>query len=627
MFGRFGLSAAAIVIVAASVEVHGSPDSEHPATPHGPLAFTDTYYSHETVQIQMRDGVMLRTQIFRPRAIDTELPILLLRSPYGIGSEGADEPARWRVLAEDGYIIAVQEVRGTGESGGKFRMNPPRAKPGEGASVDESTDAYDTVDWLVLNVAGNNGLVGAVGCSYSGYAAVMAALSGHPSVAAVSPQAAMADLFRGDDFYWNGIPILGQAPFYATRMDHRRTLDARPDMSDAYEWYLQAGALKDVQQRAFVVPSPTWQQILSNYELNEFWAPRVLAREAVNLRIPALHVMGWYDGEDFPGPIRLFEAMDNLDQSPSNRAIIGPWNHCMWNEAPPGNSLGPLQFGTDTADKFKELEARFFAHHLKGEGDLTDVPDVLMFETGEFAWRSFQRLPHADNKTEDQTLFLMRSGQLSRRPDATGSSDVYRSDPMKPVPYARRPIGFFAGRDLVPEDGKSRSLFLLEDQRFVHGRPDVLTWVSEPLEADTVLAGQAVLSLFAETSATDMDWIVQLIDVYPDNFDPVFSGYRLPVSRGAIRGSLHDDLSKAKAIEPGKIIEYTIPLELRLHRFKEGHRILVQLQNTYFPYLARNPQKFVSPTEATVADFEIATNEIHYGETMPSRITLPVLEF
>ena len=600
--------------------------------PHGPLSYTERFYSSETVDIKMRDGVNLVTEIIRPKKDMGPLPVFMVRTPYGASNydfwgEYAG-PERMRYLAEEGYIFVLQETRGTERSGGVFELNPPRKSATNPNAVDEATDTYDTLEWFAKNLKGYNGNVGVAGCSYPGYAAVMAGLSGHPSMKAVSPQAAMADLYRGDDFYWNGIPLLASMPMFLTRMETRGKAKPRYDKSDAYDWYRHVGALKDFHDAAFQKPGRLWEEILPTDRLTEYWESRVLANEAENLKVPSLHVFGWYDGEDFPGPYRLFQAVDELDDKEMHRAIIGPWNHCMWDGAGPGDSLGPLKFYSATAEKFKRVEADFFAFHLKGKGSIQNMPQVQVFETGSGGrWLGLRRWPAKPNPAT-KTLFLDQNEYLSADQPNSSTFEDYVSDPNKPVPYARRPIGFFGGPDLVPGDGKERSLFLLEDQRFVHGRPDVLIWVSEPLEHPLVLDGQPVFEFFAETTGTDVDWIVQLVDVYPDDYDPHLSGYRRPVTRGALRASLRKSLKAAPvALVPGQVEEYSIPLEARRHKFAKGHRILISLQSTYFPYLARNPQKLIAPEKATVDDFTKVENRIYQGGSKASRIVLPFSDY
>ncbi|MEO0412835.1 MAG: CocE/NonD family hydrolase [Pseudomonadota bacterium] len=592
--------------------------------PKGSFAFSNRFYSAQTVQIEMRDGVQLHTEIRRPRAQMGPLPFFVIRTPYGADSVGyGDLETRLKLLAEEGYIFVFQETRGTGQSEGDFELNAPFRSKTDPQAIDEATDAFDTFNWLTKSVPDNNGKVGVAGCSYPGYAAVLSALSKHPAVSAVSPQAAMSDLFRGDDFFWNGIPIAAQTPFFIPYMENNTEIDAQFDSSDAYEWHLQAGALKDKQPKTFRQPSPIWSELIKTDRLSPYWEQRVLADHADSIEVPTLHVMGWFDAEDFPGPIRLFQAADKLDTSGNQRVIIGPWTHCMWFQPGPGDEIGPYKHGVATIDQFKQTEARFFAYHLKNKGDLNDMPQAQIFETGEGGgWRSLETFPSKD--VSQRSFYLGARRQLLNEPGSEGV-DQYISDPLNPIPYTPRPIDFFHGETLVPGDGKARALFLLEDQRFVHGRPDMLIWMSAPLEDDVIIDGQAMLELTAATTGTNVDWIVQLVDVYPDTFDQERSGYRVPVTRGALRASLRKDPRKPEPTLAGEPEEYKIPLEARRHRFSKGHRILVSLQSTFFPYLARNPQQFIAPDQATNEDFRVVTNTVERGGlSSPSRIILPI---
>lgn len=590
----------------------------------GPMAFSERYFTKEAVKVAMRDGVELPTMILRPRVQREDLPVILLRTPYAIGSEAFPaRTARFEAMAREGYIFVIQEQRGTASAPGTFVLTPPLAKDKNG--IDEATDAFDTVDWIVKQLPRTNGRVGVTGCSYGGYSTVMAGMSGHPAVRAISPQASMADLFRGDDIYWNGIPLLAQAPYFVSMMDSKLKDVARLPQTDAYEWYLHAGALKDVQPLGFANASPTWDAILANDHLTGFWDDRDLSRHAAKVGVPSLTVLGWFDVEDFPGPLKLFQEMDRNDHSGIHRLTVGPWRHCQWLEPQDGTELGPLRFATPTAREFREdIEARFFAFYLKDKGSLDDMPQVMAYETGDGGgWRSYPNWPDQP-QTASQMLYLAPDRMLATKvPDQSGS-DSYISDPMRPVPYAPRPIPFFTGSGLTADRDPGRSLFVVADQRFAGDRPDVVAWTSAPLEEDMVLTGKAVLDLFASTTSTDVDWIVQLIDIYPESHDPSMSGYRLQVSRGALRASLRDGLDKPRAIPPGKTLHYVLPLENRNHRFAKNHRIMVQLQSSWFPYLARNPQKFVPAAKATNADFTVAQIRIFRGEGTASRIALPI---
>ncbi len=594
-----------------------------------PLAYSQRYYQTEVLKIPMRDGVELVTEIHRPREQAGPLPFLMVRTPYGASGERfSKKAARYRTLAEEGYIFVIQEMRGTHGSEGEFIMNPP-PKSVSGNEVDEATDTYDTIEWLLQNVENSNGRVGVTGCSYYGYSTVMAGMSGHPALKAISPQASMADLFRGDDFYWNGIPhLLG--PLFSMYMETRGVVEPVIPKADAFEWFLQAGALNNVENRIFGdKQSGIWKEMLDNTALTPFWQSRVLANYAKDVKVPTLHVLGWYDVEDFAGPIRLFGAMDAVDKQGDNRLIVGPWRHCQWLRPDSGEKLGNLYFGSPTIKTFREeVEAKWFAWYLKDKGSLSDLPQVVAFETGANQWKSYQSWPPKKG-IQNKIYYLADNKRLSQNAGITNTSrnyDQYISDPLNPVPYADRPIGFYSGKGLssTEKNSHARSLFIIADQRFAHDRPDVLTWVSEPLTEDMILNGSAMLELFAETTGSDVDWIAHLIDVYPDDFDEVMSGYRLPVTRGALRASLREDMRTAKAVTPGKVEKYEIGLESRSHRFLKGHRVMLQLQSTWFPYLTRNPQKFIKLSEATDDDFQVVTNKIHRGKAYPSRLELPI---
>ncbi|MEM9987962.1 MAG: CocE/NonD family hydrolase [Pseudomonadota bacterium] len=611
--------AAGLLLAASPVAVapsHASSDAR---------SYTEHSYVMETVKLKMRDGVELHTEIMRPRNQDKPLPFFMIRTPYGTANGWFGRDGWLQELAKDEYIFVFQEMRGTARSGGDFILNPPFISKYDETAVDEATDAYDTVEWLTNNVEMSVPNVGVSGCSYDGYAAILAGLSGHPAIKAIAPQSAMADLYRGDDFFWNGIPFAVQGPFFIPEMEARRSFDTRFDSSDAYDWHLKAGALKDIQPAAHAQDSELWSELVKTDRLTDFWASRVLADHTDELKPASLHVMGWFDGEDFPGPITAFEAADKNDRAGKHRAIIGPWNHCMYNQPEPGTSFGPLKFSEPTADQYKEIEAKFMRYHLKGEGSLRDMPQVQAYETGVGGgWKELRKFPSQNVK--NKAFYFGPSETLSTAEPGAESYGSYISDPLKPVPNAKRPIDFFTGDGMVEGDGKARSLFLVEDQRFAQGRPDVMVWTSEPLEEDLVINGRTILKMYAESTGTDVDWIAQLIDVYPDNRDPVMSGYRIPVTRGALRASLRNDLRQPEPLQPNVAEEYEIKLEPRLHRFAKGHRIQLQLQSTYFPYLARNPQKFIAPEKATQEDFTVVTNKIHYGGTKASQIILPISE-
>jgi putative CocE/NonD family hydrolase len=591
-------------------------------------------YDRRTVMVPMRDGVKLNTEIFVPKNATEPLPILFRRTPYGVGPlsiRAAGETGSLYELSQDGYVFAFQDIRGRHASEGKFVMQRaprcalqvPRCAQGD-KNVDESTDAYDTIEWLLKNVPNNNGKVGMFGVSYDGWTTAMALLDPHPALKAASPQASPADMFLGDDFHHNGAFRLSYGFEYATMMETDK--DQTPfqfDRYDTYDWYLKLGPLANVNKSVLKGKIPTWNDFVAHPNFDEFWKRQTIIpyiRKAPP--VPTLNVAGWWDQEDFYGPIAIYLEREKYDSTHSNFLVVGPWRHGGWN-VPKGDSLGNISFGTPTAQYFREkIQAPFFAYYLKGKGALNQ-PEAITFEAGSNVWKTWDAWP-PKAAVSPRKLFFGPNGSLSfdkprtddRRP--TAQVDTYVSDPRHPVPYRQRPIQW-----TYDDRGSGWYTWLTEDQRFVQNRPDVLSYETEPLTEDVEIAGDVIADLNIATTGTDLDVIVKLIDVYPDSMTVAkMGGYEFMVSNEVFRTRFRDSYEKPKPLTPNTNTNIKYSLRTQSYTFKKGHRIMVQMQSTWFPLIDRNPQTFVPNIfEAKESDFRPATVRVSHS----SGILLPVV--
>lgn len=581
-----------------------------------------TTLSATEAMIPMRDGPRLYTQIYAPARSAEPLPIILLRTPYGTGRL---DPARIASsLAElnaDGYIFVVQDIRGRFKSDGSFVMLRQPRDPKDSKAIDESTDTYDTIEWLLKHVPDNNGRVGIGGTSYGAWLAVMGMLDPHPALKAVVTQASPADMWIGDDFHHNGSFRLSYGLEYAYRMESsKETTDPAKiiDRRDTYEWYLELGPLSNVNAKYFHHTIPTWDDFVSHPDYDAFWKRQGFAPWLTRVTVPTLNVAGWWDQEDFYGPLKIYELLEQHDTHHENFLVIGPWNHGGWSNGE-GRALGRIEFGSPTAAHYRSnVLAPFYAHYLKNR-PRQPVQEALTFRTGANDWVTHQAWPPRQNVT-DRRLYFRADGNLSfDPPPATPEPafDSYISDPANPVPYRPRPILL----------NKGWTTWLVEDQRFVHRRPDVLAWVTEPLMDDVVVSGRIAANLFASTTGTDSDWVVKLIDVYGENEEPVeMRGYQLMIAGDVFRGRYRRSIEKPEPISPNAVEHYTIGFPANDHTFRRGHRIMVQVQSTWFPIVDRNPQRFVANIfEAVAADFQPATQRIFRSAPQASYLEMPIL--
>ncbi|MFO0935045.1 MAG: CocE/NonD family hydrolase [Gemmataceae bacterium] len=579
-------------------------------------------YERTTVMIAMRDGVRLNTIIHKPRDQKGPLPFLIVRTPYG-GDDRFENNFRgpYRELAEEGYIFVVQDCRGRFGSEGTFAMMDSGSRDRKNPkSTDDSTDTYDTIEWLLKNVENNNGRAGIFGISYPGWLAAMALIDPHPALKASSPQSSPIDQWMGDDFHHNGAFRLSYGFEYVAMMETDKfNRDFRFDKRDNYEWYLKLGSLKNVNEKHFKNAMPTWNNFVKHPNYDAFWQKYSLAPYLTKTTIPTLNVTGWFDQEDFRGPLKIYEGLEKNDATDhKNYLVVGPWNHGGWSGGN-GDRLGRITFNSSTAKYYREkIQAPFFAAHLKDKGSKSR-PEAELFQTGSNKWVKHDQFP--PKNAVAKRLYFRADGKLSFEAPTAGNDefDSYRSDPANPVPYVRRPIMPTYGR------GSIWSTWMVEDQRLNHHRPDVLTYESEPLTEDVVVAGSMTAKLFASTSGTDSDWIVRLIDVYPDDYkeDQTMGGYQLMISGEPIRGRYRKSFEKPEPIVPNLVEPYTIDLHWGHHCFRKGHKIMVQVSSTWFPLIDRNPQTYVPNIfEAKESDFKAADQKIYRTPKQPSYVEL-----
>lgn len=595
----------------------------------------ENYYKIERM-ITMRDGKKLYTAIYLPKDSSEKHPILLVRTPYSSAPYGEGNfPDFWnsfrRLYLRENYIIVSQDVRGKFLSEGEYMDIRPYNPAKKGADIDEASDSYDAVDWLVKNLPGNNGRVGAWGISYPGFYATMVALSGHPAVKAVSPQAPVTDWFMGDDFHHNGAFMVMDAftfyPSFGRPRPVPTSKSAAPRFtpgSDNYNYYLQTGSLKNFA-RQMGDSILFWKDLYAHPNLDDWWKKRNPMNfvQHIKPQTATLVVGGLFDAEDVYGAWNLYKAIEEKGKN-NNKIIMGPWFHGQWGGRGDGSYLGNIRFDAKTSEWYQNtVEVPFFNYHLKGKGNLQKLSEATIFFTGENKWHHLPAWPPTEVQTTN--LYLQASGKLSwNKPTASAGYTEYISDPAKPVPYT--------------EDVHLRRTreYMTDDQRFASRRPDVVVFQTDSLLEDVTLAGPLYADLFASISTTDADFVVKLIDVFPDAFryegasstgvDYPVAGYQMLVRGEVMRGKFRNSFEKPEAFTPEKAEKVKFYLPDVAHTFKKGHRIMVQIQSSWFPLVDRNPQKFINIYEADDADFQKATIKIYHDAARPSSIMLPVLK-
>ncbi|MEO8448803.1 MAG: CocE/NonD family hydrolase [Gemmatimonadota bacterium] len=586
-------------------------------------------FEKRSEMVAMRDGIRLNTEIYVPKNATGPLPFIMERTPYSIGHDdkgfARSLSGPYKELVDDGYIFVFQDIRGKFKSDGQFVMNRP---PRSGAEkVDEGTDASDTIDWLLKNVPGNNGRAGMLGVSYGGWLTMMALVEPNPALKAAAPQASPDDMWMGDDFHHNGAFRLSYGFEYVAMLEAGK--DNVPftfDRADTYDWFLRLGGLSNADEKYFKGQRPTWTEFVGKPDFDEYWKRRKVSPYFATkpVTVPTLTVGGWWDQEDFYGPQTIYAAMEKNDTKGINYLVLGPWNHGGWARGE-GSSLGPLKFESPTSQYYRQVQAKWFAYWLKDQGKL-DLPEALTFRPGANQWERHDSWPPKTGVTK-KNLYFQDGGRLSfDQPTgpSTRAFDTYVSDPARPVPYRQRPINPLYGGKV----GSTWPLWLVDDQRFAHMRPDVLSWETEPLTEDVTISGQVFAKLFASSSGTDADWIAKLIDVYPEDYpaDPKMAGYQLMVSNDVFRSRYRKSFDKPIPLVPNQVTEITIDLHGADYAFKPGHKIMVQVQSTWFPLIDRNPQRYVPNIYlAKDSDFIPATQRVFRSAQYPSHVEVSVV--
>jgi putative CocE/NonD family hydrolase len=599
----------------------------------GTLAYLTEFYTKQEFRIPMRDGAKLFTAVYSPKEVSTTYPILLTRTPYSLKPYSEDRYPNpngpMLYYAAEKFIFALQDVRGRYSSEGQFVHVRPQNPARKGSQdIAESTDAYDTIDWLVKNVPNNNGKVGMTGISYPGFYAAAGAIDSHPALKCASPQAPIADWFIGDDFHHNGAFYLPHAfgffSGFGQRLEEPTRQQSKPfdyKTPDGYEFFLNLGPLANANKLFFKGKIEFWDDLMEHGAYDQFWQARNLRPHLKHIKAAMMTVGGWFDAEDLFGALNIYRAIERNNPGIFNILVIGPWFHGGWHHGD-GSSLGFVNFHSKTSEFYREnIELPFWNHFLKGNKKL-DLPEAFVFETGTDQWRRYDSWP--PKNVQQKSLYLHANGRLSFEPPGNDPTeyDEYLSDPARPVPY-------------IPNIsvGMTRE-HMVEDQRLASTRPDVLTYQTEVLERDLSIAGPITARLQVSTTGTDSDWVVKLIDSYSGDYpnpDPNPAGvemgaYQQLVRGEAFRGKFRNSFSNPEPFEPGKLskIEFVTPDSY--HTFRRGHRVMVQVQSSWFPLVDRNPQKFCDIYHAREEDFQKATQRVYHSAQANSLLRMNVLQ-
>ncbi|HKR04674.1 MAG TPA: CocE/NonD family hydrolase [Bacteroidia bacterium] len=603
-------------------------------------AWIVTHYTKIEKQIPMRDSAKLFTAVYLPNDTSVTHPILMMRTPYSCAPYGENKFAERYWTRGDsaymyrGYILVMQDVRGRFMSEGTFEdIRPIVNEKNDRNEVNEATDAYDAIEWLVKNIPNNNGKVGVYGISYPGFYATMAALSNHPALKAVSPQAPVTDWFMGDDFHHNGVCFIMDAfgfyrEFGIPRPQPVKDWAHLPEITsnDNYNYFLQNGTFAQIKNRYFRDTIKFWNDVAAHPDYDNWWKARDVRRSCTDIKPAILITGGLFDAEDCYGAWNLYKAIKKQSPKTACRIIEGPWFHGGWARSK-GTHLGNISFAGDDPEQsrtseyyWKNFELPFFEYYLKGQGSVEQVAPANVFITGENKWNQFLAWPPATTVTN---FYLFEKGNLTRKKStAKENFDAYTSDPMKPVPYAED-VHFKRTRE-----------YMTDDQRFASRRPDVLTYISEILKEDVTVTGPVTANLFVSISTTDADFVVKLVDVFPgdfkypesENISYPMGGYEMLVRGEIMRGRYRNSFSAPEAFVPDQVTEVKFELPDVAHTFKKGHRIMIQVQSTWYPLADRNPQQFVNPYTCGPKDLVKSNIRIYHDAQHASNVVLPVLK-
>jgi putative CocE/NonD family hydrolase len=596
------------------------------------LEYVKAHYTKYEYRIPMRDGKKLFTAVYVPKDQSKPYPILLTRTPYSVRPYGVDQyksdlgPSP--LFGKSGYIFAYQDVRGRWMSEGQYvNMRPHNPTKNGADETDESSDTYDTIEWLVKHVPNNNGRVGQSGISYPGFYTAAGMIDAHPALKASSPQAPVTDWFIGDDWHHNGALFLPHmfnfmAGFGRPRPEPTKKIEHKFDYEtqDGYQFFLRLGPLPNANARYFKDDVAFWTEAMKHGTYDDFWKARNLRQHLNNIRPAVMTVGGWFDAENLFGALETYKKVEKTSEGRCNILVMGPWLHGGWSHGN-GESLGDVRFNDKTSAFYREqIELPFFEFHLKGVGEFKH-PEAWVFETGTNQWRKHDAWPPKTAKR--QSLYFHPKGRLSWKESANGeeSYDEYQSDPAKPVPYMDKIV-----LGMSPE-------YMVADQRFAARRPDVLVYETDALDQDVTIAGPVQVQLHVSTTGTDSDWVAKLIDVYPDDYpDPNpnpttvrMGGYQQLVRGDVMRGKFRNSFEKPEPFSPGQPTAVSFKMQDSYHTFRTGHRIMVQVQSSWFPLVDRNPQTFVDIYQAKESDFQKATQRVYRSKEMPSRVSVLVL--
>lgn len=577
-------------------------------------------YDKADYMIPMRDGVRIYTEVYTPKDQSQTYPFLLSKSPYVDSSQPSPRmptPGPWLRFMREGFIFVFQHHRGKGLSEGEFFHHPVYiADKKSDEDIDDNSDTYDSIEWLLKNVPNNNGKVGMWGNSYGGWHTAMACIDSHPALVAASPQGTPGDQFIGDDYHHYGAFRLVYAFRWTSRNGRLRNAElvSIPSGTDAYDFFLDLGPISNVNRLLFKDTVPTWNEFMAHPDYDEYWQSKSLPADMYNVKPAVLNVVGWFDAQDYYGALEIYKSIEEKNEVNKNYLVVGPWSHGGWMEGL-GNEIGPFELGQNTSKYYREeILYPFFLYHLKGKGEW-NILEAKVFITGSNQWREFDSWP--PKETTVRNLYLRDNGRLSFEAPGTGSEGAYDSfvsDPDNPVPYTQL------------NSTRQNDRFVYEDQRFVADREDVLVYESDVLTEDITIAGPIIASLNLATTGTDADWIVKLIDVFPPDALGDLANAQIMIAGEVFRSKYRNSFTNPEPLVPNQVTRLEYDLLDKAHTFLRGHKIMVQVQSTWFPVIDRNPQKFVNIYQCEESDFQKATHRVYRSREFPTHIRLNVIK-